>query len=530
MYDVGVPMPIMSTYVPIDFRNLYLIGAHQQEAVNKAADQLNTAIQKFGEFHSPSDIDTENWYKLTLGNPVISGIINEAVSNPDALKDASWRSRLNAGLMGLDYGAMSRLQASKENMILRQKANQELMLKGGYNPLLHDVDFANYDTLAANSGIFNDISPLPYMSTVDMVKPYVDNLKGRYLGKHDGFIFNGVADEDTDAQVNANWSSIITSPHYAQNLQLIKMQNPGISDEDAVKALNEQIFTAGREFAWNKPERDPLDLIYARPSAKNNGDTTSSVLSNLTDQLELAAQKQFNTAFGDIPTAEEARKKLYDTFTLSSKTTNSLNTAINDALQSLTTGIGAEANDVLVTQGTQTGKTTAKGWRVGNSTSDFILKKRLAENIMNRKIGSTNELQSDLEKGSFKNFLVAGTPSITTDGANIFHNKYIFIPASEILGKYTAKQIAEVQGDEVTLDEDQVRINERTDDQGYTTTTVNTALKAGKYIRIPVSTIVPRYGQGAVENDALHAKSRNIGQEMRDAMQALSEKRRLGLQ
>lgn len=528
MYDVGVPMPIMSTYVPIDFRNLYLIGAHQQEAVNKAADQLNTAIQKFGEFHSPSDIDTENWYKLTLGNPVISGIINEAVSNPDALKDASWRSRLNAGLMGLDYGAMSRLQASKENMLLRQKANQELMLKGGYNPLLHDVDFANYDTLAANSGIFNDISPLPYMSTVDMVRPYVDNLKGRYLGKHDGFIFNGVADEDTDAQVNANWSSIITSPHYAQNLQLIKMQNPGISDEDAVKALNEQIFTAGREFAWNKPERDPLDMLYTKHRLEKE-DKEPNLLHNLTDQLEVAAKTTFNTAFNGVATKEDARKKLNDLFTLSAKTTNSLNTAINDVLQPLTyNDLGPEANEILVAQGTQTGKTTSMGWRVGNSSSDFLLRKRLAENLMNRKIGGDNRLQRDFENGQFKNFLVAGSPSITTDGANIYHNKYIFIPESEIEGKYTAKEIAEIQGDHVELGDEQVRVN--VSDDGYTQRTSINTLKPGKYIRIPASTIVPRMGQGAIENDAKHADERKVSQEMRDAMQALSEKRRLGLQ
>jgi len=87
------------------------------------------------------------------------------------------------------------------------------MLRGGYNPLLHDVDFANYDTL--RTGIFNDVSPLAYMSVVDMVKPYVDNLKGKYLGKKNGLMYKGVTDEDTDAQLIQNWSSIENSPYYA---------------------------------------------------------------------------------------------------------------------------------------------------------------------------------------------------------------------------------------------------------------------------------------------------------------------------
>lgn len=112
-------------------------------------------------------------------------------------------------------------------------------------------------------------------------------------------------------------------------------------------------------------------------------------------------------------------------FTLSAKTNNSLNSAINDVIGTLSSGIGAEANEVLTAQGTQTGKMTSQGWRVGNSSSEFLLRKRLAENLMDRKIGSSSKLQDDFEKGQFKNFLVAGTPNITTDGSNIFHNKYI---------------------------------------------------------------------------------------------------------
>lgn len=106
--------------------------------------------------------------------------------------------------------------------------------------------------------------------------------------------------------------------------------------------------------------------------------------------------------------------------------------------------------------------------------------------------------------------------------------KYIFIPKSEIdKGKYTARDLAEVQGDWVNLDEDQVRVTESTNDYGETRTSINTALKQGTYLRIPVSTVVPRRGLEAVENDALHAKSRNIGQDIRDVMQAQSESNRL---
>ena len=521
-YDRAAEAPILNTYVPINFGELYRIGQAQREAVEQAAKDFTNTVAKFGEFQSPSVIDTQRFYDNSLGK--IKDLIETAASNPDSMKDASFRSQLNSRIANLDYATLSNLKQSREGMLARQKANQELMMKGGYNPLIHDVDFASYDT--TSSGIFNDVSPLAYKSVVDLVKPFVDDLKGKYLGTKNGLMYRGVTNDDTDNQLKQNWSSIENSPYYTQNLDIIKKQIPGIDDATARQMLNTKIFTAGREFAWDEVQRDPLAVAMARRSG--SGDENQKRLLNLTDQLELTARDKFASVFSNAPTELDARKKLNDVFTLSAKTNKSLNTAINDVIGTLSSGIGKEANDILSAQGTQTGKMTSQGWRVGNSSSEFLLRKRLAENLMDRKIGSNSKLQDDFEKGKFKNFLVAGTPNITTDGSNIFHNKYIFIPKSEIdKGNYNAKELAEIQGDWVNLNEDQVRVTESTNEYGETRTSVNTALKQGTYLRIPVSTVVPRSGLEAVENDALHAKSRNIGQDLRDVMQLQSESNRL---
>lgn len=521
-FDRAAEAPIMNTYVPIDFNNLYRIGTTQKEAVDQAAQQFGAQLQKFGEFRSPSDIDTNRWYDLTINRQDIQGAINQMVNNPDYLKDAANRAALQGMLNNTDYSALSRLQQSREGMLARQKANQELMMKGLFNPLWHDVDFANYDTLSGQ--IFNDVSPLAYKSEVDLVRPYVDNLKASFMGVKDGWIHQGVSNERTDYEIQKNLSSIQNTPEYQKHLEVLQKQT-GWDRATAEEQLNKTLITAGREFAYDQAERDPMAVALARRSDNNN---QQNRLLNLTDQLELTARDTFTYALQDAPTEKDARKKLNDLFTLSAKTNNSLNSAINDVIGTLSNGIGPEANEILTAQGTQTGKMTSQGWRVGNSSSEFLLKKRLAENLLNKKIGTGSKLQEDFEKGTFKNFLVAGTPNITTDGSNIFHNKYIFIPKSEIdKGKYNAKDLAEVQGDWVNLDEDQVRITESTNDYGETRTSINTALKQGTYLRIPVSTVVPRRGLEAVENDALHAKSRNIGQDIRDVMQAQSESNRL---
>lgn len=518
-YDRAAEAPIMNTYVPINFGELYRIGQAQRQAVEQAANEFTNTVSKFGEFQSPSAVDTQRYYENSLGK--IRDLIDEAATNPDAMKDANFRARLNSRIANLDYATLSNLRQSREGMLARQKANQELMIKGMYNPLWHDVDFTNYNTV--DSGIFNDIAPLAYKSEVDLVRPYVDNLKASFMGVKDGWIHQGVSTDRTDYEIQRNLSSIQNTPEYQKHLEVLQRQ--GLSRQDAEEQLNRTLITAGREFAYDQAERDPMVVALARRAAKKS---QQNRLLNLTDQLELTARDTFASALKDAPTVQDARKKLNDMFTLSAKTNNSLNSAINDVIGTLSSGIGAEANEVLTAQGTQTGKMTSQGWRVGNSSSEFLLRKRLAENLMDRKIGSNSKLQDDFEKGQFKNFLVAGTPNITTDGSNIFHNKYIFIPKSEIdKGKYTARDLAEVQGDWVNLDEDQVRVTESTNDYGETRTSINTALKQGTYLRIPVSTVVPRRGLEAVENDALHAKSRNIGQDIRDVMQAQSESNRL---
>lgn len=511
-YDRAAEAPIMNTYVPINFGELYRIGQAQRQAVEQAANEFTNTVSKFGEFQSPSAVDTQRYYENSLGK--IRDLIDEAATNPDAMKDANFRARLNSRIANLDYATLSNLKQSREGMLARQKANQELMIKGMYNPLWHDVDFTNYNTV--DSGIFNDVAPLAYKSEVDLVRPYVDNLKASFMGVKDGWIHQGVSTDRTDYEIQRNLSSIQNTPEYQKHLEVLQRQ--GLSRQDAEEQLNRTLITAGREFAYDQAERDPMAVALSQQNR----------LLNLTDQLEITARDTFASALKDAPTVQDARKKLSDMFTLSAKTNNSLNSAINDVIGTLSSGIGAEANEVLTAQGTQTGKMTSQGWRVGNSSSEFLLRKRLAENLMDRKIGSSSKLQDDFEKGQFKNFLVAGTPNITTDGSNIFHNKYIFIPKSEIdKGKYTARDLAEVQGDWVNLDEDQVRVTESTNDYGETRTSINTALKQGTYLRIPVSTVVPRRGLEAVENDALHAKSRNIGQDIRDVMQAQSESNRL---
>lgn len=249
-YDRAAEAPIMNTYVPINFGELYRIGQAQRQAVEQAANEFTNTVSKFGEFQSPSAVDTQRYYENSLGK--IRDLIDEAATNPDAMKDANFRARLNSRIANLDYATLSNLKQSREGMLARQKANQELMIKGMYNPLWHDVDFTNYNTV--DSGIFNDVAPLAYKSEVDLVRPYVDNLKASFMGVKDGWIHQGVSTDRTDYEIQRNLSSIQNTPEYQKHLEVLQRQ--GFSRQDAEEQLNRTLITAGREFAYD------LSLIH----------------------------------------------------------------------------------------------------------------------------------------------------------------------------------------------------------------------------------------------------------------------------
>ena len=301
MYDQAAQAQFINTYVPINFGELYRIGAAQKAAVDEAAQQFGTQLQKFGEFQSPSQIDTQRYYDLTIGRQDFQNAINQMVSNPDALKDAAFRSQLQSMINSVDYGTLSNLRSSRDAMLKRQEVNQKLMLENRFNPLWHDVDFANYDTV--NSKIFDDITPLPYMSVRELVEPYVNNLKGEFLGAKNGFLWNGVTDEMTDAQLQKNLSSIQNTPQYQKYLETY--QKMGLNPEQAQQQLLNEIYTAGREYTWNKADRDPMAIENMRLQRKYaSAANTANNLLNLTRVLESDATRNHLLKFTNLTPQE----------------------------------------------------------------------------------------------------------------------------------------------------------------------------------------------------------------------------------
>lgn len=552
MYDQAAQAQFINTYVPINFGELYRIGAAQKAAVDEAAQQFGTQLQKFGEFQSPSQIDTQRYYDLTIGRQDFQNAINQMVSNPDALKDAAFRSQLQSMINSVDYGTLSNLRSSRDAMLKRQEVNQKLMLENRFNPLWHDVDFANYDTV--NSKIFDDITPLPYMSVRELVEPYVNNLKGEFLGAKNGFLWNGVTDEMTDAQLQKNLSSIQNTPQYQKYLETY--QKMGLNPEQAQQQLLNEIYTAGREYTWNKADRDPMAIENMRLQRKYaSAANTANNLLNLTRVLESDATRNHLLKFTNLTPQEvdafaeqgfkalspekqqevlnlknpgyvESKMKNYYDQVL--KDTRRRSTAENAVIDLMSTPISYEASDKYAAYGT-TGKQDKDGFYTANNSSNFKLAKELVYNTIGKDADKGLQKFISLwnDGNNFSNFKISSDQRMISDGNDIYVVKHAYIPEDQLLKARIDRKSLSALGTPVTVDAGP-KTTERYDNRGNLESTTISSSTPVKTIRITVLQQLPRSGEAAITSDAAWMdKNLGIQTKTQDIQDMLSQEENL---
>lgn len=552
MYDQAAQAQFINTYVPINFGELYRIGAAQKAAVDEAAQQFGTQLQKFGEFQSPSQIDTQRYYDLTIGRQDFQNAINQMVSNPDALKDAAFRSQLQSMINSVDYGTLSNLRSSRDAMLKRQEVNQKLMLENRFNPLWHDVDFANYDTV--NSKIFDDITPLPYMSVRELVEPYVNNLKGEFLGAKNGFLWNGVTDEMTDAQLQKNLSSIQNTPQYQKYLETY--QKMGLNPEQAQQQLLNEIYTAGREYTWNKADRDPMAIENMRLQRKYaSAANTANNLLNLTRVLESDATRNHLLKFTNLTPQEVAafaeqgfkalspekqqevlnlknpgyvESKMKNYYDQVLKDTRRRSTAENAVIDLMSTPISYEASDKYAAYGT-TGKQDKDGFYTANNSSNFKLAKELVYNTIGKDADKGLQKFISLwnDGNNFSNFKISSDQRMISDGNDIYIVKHAYIPEDQLLKARIDRKSLSALGTPVTVDAGP-KTTERYDNRGNLESTTTSSSTPVKTIRITVLQQLPRSGEAAITSDAAWMdKNLGIQTKTQDIQDMLSQEENL---
>lgn len=240
LYDQPAQARFMNTYVPINFGELYRIGAAQKEAVDQAQRELSGNLQKWSEFRSPSALDTQKFYDLTTGR--LAPTIQELASNPDLIKTAEGRSRLQSMINSVDYAQLGNLKQSAENLSKRANIIAQLKAQGKYNDQWDDIDISNWDT--SKSGIMNDLAPVEYMTANQLSNPYFDNLRPGSLGSKfvDGVKYNitGNNYQDLLSVAKAHYNDLINTPQGRKYYEQFLKQNNG-NEEAATEQFTDMI-------------------------------------------------------------------------------------------------------------------------------------------------------------------------------------------------------------------------------------------------------------------------------------------------
>ena len=272
-YDQAAEAPILNTYVPINFGELYRIGATQKAAVDEAAKQFSTALQKFGEFRSPSAVDTQNWYNLTINRKDVQDAISQITQNPDAMKDASFRANLQSLINSADYSSLSLLKESADNLRAGLEMRAKMEAEGKYKEGWDDSNITQYDTLS-NKRVFSDITPVRYMTADELSNPYFSNLKPSSLGSvwKDGVKYNraGITYDTLYDIANARFNDLVSTPQ-GQKYYKEALQATGGNEAAAREAFVGMIADSQRDRIVNQDTVDPLWLTQAKRAASRTG-------------------------------------------------------------------------------------------------------------------------------------------------------------------------------------------------------------------------------------------------------------------
>lgn len=262
-YDNPAQAQFINTYVPIPFEQLYTLGKEAKAEVDKAYNAYTSALDKWGEFQSPSEVDTKAFYDETYGRAL--PVAEEMARNIDLIKTPEGRAKIFSVINNTDRAKLSMLKQSAANLRARQEINAKLMMEGKYNPLWHDVDFTNYNT--QSSGIYNDLAPLAYKDIRELSDPYYSKLQKGYLYTKGGYDYFGNTMEDLEGVANAHLNDIANTPEAKMHMQKY-MESTGANAQQALEWLRQSVIDSNIDRTIRPTrEANPYSLLAAKTQA-----------------------------------------------------------------------------------------------------------------------------------------------------------------------------------------------------------------------------------------------------------------------
>lgn len=480
MYDQAAQAQFINTYVPINFGELYRIGAAQKQAVDQAAEQFTTQLQKFGEFRSPSRVDTENYYNMTIGREDFQNAINQMVSNPDYMKDASNRAQLQSLINSVDYAALSQLKESADYQRMGLQTRAKMKAEGRLKDSWDKSDIANYDTLGTGK-IFDDITPVAYMNLNELSTPYFNDLKPGFLGTDyvngTRYVVTGNNMEDLMAVATAKFNDLIDTPQGQKYFEEYLAMNNG--DANAAKS---QFINAVAQSQIDRTRRPKYDvdpafieqLRYSLKAKAAGASEASQVLPDLSRILATTTVQNNLATLGDLTPEErsavasgQANSEVYQK--ASRNMSNNLKTAwnslskasgINSAsrklLDMISQPLSKEVDTSLLVEGG--GEVLGKDAKLTNSTASMTLGADMTFGLLGYENGALGYAMSNMQNASdekqkkawkdrsvamatiqqawyndqFRDVIVKGSGQVLSDNNEVYHKRKVYIPIDQL--------------------------------------------------------------------------------------------------
>ena len=480
MYDQAAQAQFINTYVPINFGELYRIGAAQKQAVDQAAEQFTTQLQKFGEFRSPSRVDTENYYNMTIGREDFQNAINQMVSNPDYMKDASNRAQLQSLINSVDYAALSQLKESADYLRMGLQMRAKMKAEGRLKDSWDKSDIANYDTLGTGK-IFDDITPVAYMNLNELSTPYFNDLKPGFLGTDyvngTRYIVTGNNMEDLMAVATAKFNDLIDTPQGQKYFEEYLAMNNG--DANAAKS---QFINAVAQSQIDRTRRPKYDvdpafieqLKYSLKAKAAGASNTSNVLPDLSRILATTTVQNNLAVLGGLTPEErsavasgQANSEIYQKASRnmsnnlkvawnSLSKASGINSASRKLLDMISQPLSKEVDTSLLVEGG--GEALGKDAKLTNSTANMTLGADMTFGLLGYENGALGYAMSNMQNASdekqkkawkdrsvamatiqqawyndqFRDVIVKGSGQVLSDNNEVYHKRKVYIPIDQL--------------------------------------------------------------------------------------------------
>ena len=480
MYDQAAQAQFINTYVPINFGELYRIGAAQKQAVDQAAEQFTTQLQKFGEFRSPSRVDTENYYNMTIGREDFQNAINQMVSNPDYMKDASNRAQLQSLINSVDYAALSQLKESADYQRMGLQTRAKMKAEGRLKDSWDKSDIANYDTLGTGK-IFDDITPVAYMNLNELSTPYFNDLKPGFLGTDyvngTRYIVTGNNMEDLMAVATAKFNDLIDTPQGQKYFEEYLAMNNG--DANAAKS---QFINAVAQSQIDRTRRPKYDvdpafieqLKYSLKAKAAGASNTSNALPDLSRILATTTVQNNLAVLGGLTPEErsavasgQANSEIYQKASRnmsnnlkvawnSLSKASGINSASRKLLDMISQPLSKEVDTSLLVEGG--GEALGKDAKLTNSTANMTLGADMTFGLLGYENGALGYAMSNMQNASdekqkkawkdrsvamatiqqawyndqFRDIIVKGSGQVLSDNNEVYHKRKVYIPIDQL--------------------------------------------------------------------------------------------------